>query len=62
MEMKDLPLFTDQCLAMIATTTSGASHLSFGTQSITGFHLTLDTAIKRVFTVSKVSIYTARGR
>lgn len=63
--MKDVPLFTDQCLAMIATTTPtypGASHLSFGTQSITGFHLTIDTAIKRVLTVSKVSVYTARGR
>ena len=50
---------------MIATTTPtypGASHLSFGTQSITGFHLTLDTAIKRVLTVSKVSVYTAGGR
>lgn len=47
---------------MIATTTPaypGASHRSFGTQSVTGFHLTLDTAIRQALTVSKVSVYTA---
>lgn len=47
---------------MIATTTPaypGASHRSFGTQSGTGFHLTLDTAIRQALTVSKASVYTA---